>query len=208
MRLIVITPSRTSENEHHLLKQMFKLGLTTLHVRKPHYSTKKLRDYLDVFSKEQQKCIIIHSHHRLLCDYDLMGIHFTKMHKKSKIRKWITEKIIGLKRKEYIKSTSANSISAMINDYSMYDYTMLSPVFGETTDKMPAYSPGTLEVMIRKYPEKVIARGGANLDSIIKARDLGFKGIAFQNFLWKKTDPLEQFRSIINRFNKLGIKIE
>lgn len=207
MRLIVITPSRTQENEHFATLQMLKMGLPVLHVRKPGYSTVQMKKYLEGFPKEYHNRMVLHTHHRLLLDYNLLGIHQTKVHKKRRIRNWITKKLLEFKRSTYLRSTSANSISSMAQYYPLYDYVMLTPIFGETSEHRPAFSIGTLNAIIKKYPGKLIARGGTDADSIAKAQEMGFEGIAFQNYIWKNGDPVGQFKNLMTRFDELGIKV-
>jgi thiamine-phosphate pyrophosphorylase len=208
MKLIVITPSTSRDREQNILKQMLDLGLPTLHIRKPHLSTESLKKYLNNFSKEQLKHIMIHSHHSLLWDYNLKGIHLTKAHKKKQFRSWAIQKIIKLRRGNFSMSTSCNSISSMAASYNEFEYIMLTPVFGQTQEHRPTFSRGTLDIIIEKYPGKLIARGGANIESIAKAYDIGFTGMAFQNFIWKSEDPVGQFIKVLERYKELGIPVE
>lgn len=208
MRLIVITTDTTTENEHFALLKMLKMGLPTLHIRKPTYSKQRLKKYLEDIPKEYHPRIVIHTHHRMMLNYSLKGIHLTKKHKKKTLRNWLTMKLIGMKCNCFTKSTVCNSISAMVQNYPLFDYVMLTPIFGETSDHKPAFSVGTLNEILKKYPGKVVARGGTNADTIDKAREMGFDGIAFQNYIWKNTDPVAQFGNVVNRFNELGIAIE
>ena len=208
MKLILVTPSTSRDKEQNILRQMLDLGLPTLHVRKPHLSTESLKKYLDHFSKEHQKRMMIHSHHALLWDYDLKGIHLTKAHKKKQFRSWAIQKLIKFRRGNFSMSTSCNSISSMAASYNEFEYIMLTPVFGQTQEHRPTFSRGTLDLIIGKYPGKIIARGGANIESIAKAYDIGFTGMAFQNFIWKHDDPVGQFIQVLNRFKELGIPVE
>ncbi|NNM93917.1 MAG: thiamine phosphate synthase [Bacteroidia bacterium] len=209
MRLIVITSDTTGENEQYILLSMLKSGLPTLHIRKPTYSTQRLRKYLDGIPSEYHKRIVIHTHHRMLLHYDLKGIHLTKMHKRKVFRNWLTQKLIAWKKSKcYTKSTVCNSISSLVQNYHQFDYMMLTPVFGESSEHKPAFSIGTLSEIVKKYPGKVIARGGTNIDSIARAKEIGFEGIAFQNCIWKDPDPLAQFQNIIQKYNELGLKVE
>jgi thiamine-phosphate pyrophosphorylase len=208
MKLIVITPSTSRDREQNILKQMLDLGLPTLHIRKPHLSTESLKKYLEQFSTEQQKHLMIHSHHTLLWNFNLKGIHLTKSHKKQPLRSWAMQKLIKMRRGNFSMSTSCNSISSMAASYNEFEYIMLTPVFGQTQEHRPTFSRGTLDLIIGKYPGKLIARGGSNIESIAKANDIGFTGMAFQNFIWKSEDPVGQFIKILERFKELGIPVE
>ncbi len=208
MRLIIITNDTTAENEHYVILNMLKSGLPTLHIRKPSYSEQRLKRYLDEIPKEYYDRIVIHTHHRTLLKYRLKGIHLNKSHKKKTFRNWLTTKLLEYKCNKFTKSTACNSISSMVESYPLYDYLMLTPIFGETSEHKPAFSTGTLNEILKKYPGKIIARGGTDADSIKRAMELGFSGIAFQNYIWKRPDPIEQFQIVIKRFGELGLAIE
>lgn len=208
MRLIVITSDTTHENENVNLIKMLKSGLPTLHIRKPTYSTQRLQKYLAAIPSEFHNRLVIHTHHRMMCKYNLKGIHLTRVHKKRQFRNWITEKLIKMKRIQYSKSTVCNSFSSVAENYPLFDYVMLTPVFSESLDHKSAFSFGALNEMIKKYPGKVIARGGTSPDSINDARELGFAGIAFQTYIWSNEDPFAQYQKILNKFAELGIAVE
>ena len=86
MKLIVITSLILVEDEHYLLSEMLDMGLTSLHVRKPQLSSDELKNYLSKFTKNQQKKIIIHTHHDILWNIELKGIHVSKQHRKKRFR--------------------------------------------------------------------------------------------------------------------------
>jgi thiamine monophosphate synthase len=85
---------------------------------------------------------------------------------------------------------------------------MISPVFTNPNGHRPSFNIGTLRRIIPVYPGKVIARGGATIESVEKAKELGFAGIAFQSYIWDSTDPVGTFQKIMERFNELGLPVE
>jgi len=91
MKLIVITPSKNIENEHAILRQMLDMGLSDLHVRKPTLSKASLKNYLNEFTKEQRKKIIIHTYPGLFSSYQLKGIHVSKKKRDKKIWFYLTK---------------------------------------------------------------------------------------------------------------------
>lgn len=209
MKLIVISSSSNKDTEQSIIKEMIDMGLPTLHLRKPQMSTENMKKYLEEFTPEQRKHIVIHSHHRILWDYHLKGIHLTKSHKKRPFRAWLTQQVIKIKRgDDFTLSTSCSSLSSMAASYNEFQYVMLTPVFGQTQEHRPNFSRGTLDVIMAKYPGKIIARGGANVEAIEKAKEIGFAGLAFHNFIWKSPDPVGQLKKIIERYKELGIPIE
>ena len=209
MKVIVITPSKTIDNEQYIIGKMIEMGLPTVHVRKPNFSREEMMKYLDEFPLEHKKHLVLHSHHKLLWDYNLKGIHLAKSHRKKKFKSWLTETIVKIKRDHLTISTSSKSLSSMSLNYDHFDYVMLAPVFTSPHGHRPSFSPGIIQQVMRNYPEKVIARGGSSAAVIDRAKDLGFAGIAFHNCIWVNgTDPLKEYTVVKDRFNELGIPIE
>ena len=111
MKLVVITPSKRSDNEIASIIQMFEAGLDTLHVRKNRFSTKELDEYISEIPVHFHNRIIIHSHHKLALKYNLKGFHFTTTHLNRKFRLWWNTKMIYLRKPRLIKSISYKRIS-------------------------------------------------------------------------------------------------
>ncbi len=208
MKLIVITSSKNIENEHHILGKMLDMGLPTLHIRKPKLSEANLKSYLKEFTKSQRKKIVIHTHLNLLMDFDLKGIHVSKRHRRARFKFFMTRTKLRLRRGHFLMGTACKSLSSLDETYKDFDYVMISPVFTNPHGHRPSFNPGTLKRIIPIYPGKVIARGGATLDSINKAQEIGFAGIAFQRFIWDNPEPLVTFQKILDRFKEAGVTIE
>jgi thiamine-phosphate pyrophosphorylase len=208
MKLIVITSSNPVENEHYILGKMLDMGLPSLHVRKPTLSRENLKSYLNEFTKSQQKKIIIHTHYKLLLNYNLKGIHVSKKHRKRKIKFFFLKTKLRLRRGNFLLGTSSKSLFSLDEAYKDFDYVMVSPIFSTPDGHRPSFNPATLIKAMPTYPGKVIARGGATVDSINKAQEIGFAGIAFQHYIWDNPDPLTVFGKITNRFHELGLTIE
>ncbi len=208
MKLIVITASKNIENEHLILGKMLDMGLPSLHVRKPKLNEENLKRYLDEFTPAQRKKIIIHTHHNLLMHFELKGIHVSKRERNKKLGFFFQKAKLRLRRGKFIMGTSCKSLSSLDATYKDFDYIMISPVFTNPHGHRPSFNAGTLKRIIPTYPGKVIARGGATLDSIEKAKELGFAGIAFQRYIWDNAEPLATFEKIIYRFKELGLPTE
>jgi thiamine-phosphate pyrophosphorylase len=208
MKLIVITSNKNIENEHFILGKMLDMGLPSLHVRKPKLSHENLKNYLNEFTKSQRKKIIIHTHHNLMMHFDLKGIHVSKRHRRKKLSFFLSKLKLRLRRGNFVLGTSCKSLSSLDEIYQDFDYVMISPVFTNPHGHRPSFNPGTLKRIIPTYPGKVIARGGATIDSIEKAKELGFAGIAFQRNIWDHPEPLVTFEKILERFKQLGIPVE
>lgn len=205
MKLLVISSSSPVNSESVVIKKIIDQGLETLHIRKPKLSTDALRKFLDEFSEEYHKHMIIHTHHNLAWDFNLQGVHVTKAHKKQKLRMWIEEKVYKFRRPDIIRTTSCSSVSSLAENYPIYEYILLSPIFVTPQEHRPTFSRSTLSTIMTKFPKKIIARGGANISHIEKANEIGFSGIAFHNAIWRSEDPIRAFTELRDRYKQLGL---
>lgn len=208
MKLIVITPPHNIEHEHSILGKMLDMGLLSIHVRKPKFSDADLKSYLNGFSKSQQKKIILHTHNTIFWNIDLKGIHISKQLRKRRIKFFFLKTKLLFRKGTYALGTSSGSLDSLDEAYKDFDYVMVSPIFISPNGHRPNFNPATLERLIPYYPGKVIARGGATIESIHKAKEIGFSGIAFHQFIWNNPEPLVTFQKIVTRFHELGLPIE
>jgi thiamine-phosphate pyrophosphorylase len=211
MRLIVISSSSTIENEAQIVTKLFEAGLETFHIRKHKLSTKKTKEFIKQIPEHFHNRIIIHSHHNLGRKFNLKGIHLTKSHKKNKIQTWFLLKILKFKNPNLLITTSYSNIGQLFekNGRYTYDYVFLSPIFDSLSSKFQGgFTSHSLTSAIEKTEFKIIARGGIDVNAIEKANAIGFDGLAFYSYIWKKKDAVEEFNKIIEKFQELNIPIE
>jgi thiamine-phosphate pyrophosphorylase len=207
MKLILISASDKKENETKMVTRLFELGLETLHLRKPKYATKELRQFIESVPEPFHNRIVIHSHHNLALDYDLKGIHLTRIHKKRKFRQWIIMQRLRMKRKKIVVSTSFRKLGNLYEEGNKYSYVFLSPIYDSLSGKFQSgFNEFSLKAAMEKTPHNVVARGGMDASRIEKVAALGFYGIAFYSTIWKSPDPLDAMVKILERFKELGIK--
>ena len=56
---------------------MFEHGLESLHIKKPGFSKKQLKKYIDLIPLKHHNKIIIHSHYSLAFKYNVKGLHLS-----------------------------------------------------------------------------------------------------------------------------------
>jgi thiamine-phosphate pyrophosphorylase len=211
MKLIVISSSSEIENELQTVIQLFEAGMETYHIRKHKLSTRKMKEFISSIPTHFHNRIVIHSHHKLARKFNLKGIHLTKSHKKRKFRTWLILKMIRLKRPNIILTTSYSNIGQILavkQDYD-YEYVFLSPIFDNFNSKFQGgFTEHSLRSALQKTPLQIIARGGIDVGSVEKANSIGFAGLAFYSYLWKKKNPVEEFNKIVEKFQELKIPIE
>ena len=209
MKVIVISSSGDSENEPLIANKMFAAGLKSFHIRKPKWSTRRLRQYVDKIDPTFHHRLVIHSHHNLALYYNLKGIHLTKKHRKHSFASGIMLRLLKLKNKNLTISTSMSRLTSLAEGNGKYDYVFLSPVFDSLSGKYQSgFTESTLKTSINKTKYKVIARGGVDIYSIEKVMDIGFSGMALYTSLWKNSDPLDMFNKIMSRCKELRLEID
>ncbi|MBI35472.1 MAG: hypothetical protein CMP67_08940 [Flavobacteriales bacterium] len=204
MKTIVLSPQKSIENETDIVVRLFELGLTSFHLRKPHYTKQKMRSYLEKIPSVYHNRIIIHSHHRLAKKYNLKGIHLSSKNRKSSFKNWLNIKSLKRKKPFLRVSTSFTSISELNTYNDLYDYVFLSPIFDSTSKKN--YQSGFKEYSLTSATQRsnynVVALGGVDFENIKKAFNMGFWGCAFLNTIWSSENPSEKFKQLKSKCNE------
>jgi len=209
MKLILISPSKKQDSEIGFLLNMFEQGLPTYHVRKKTFSTRDLKNYLEEIPAKYHGRIIIHTHHELALKYDLKGIYISRSHKKSKFSLWFWEKWLKLRKSNLEISTTLRNIEDVMDYIPRYNYIFLAPVFDSLSGNFQsAFSDYNLAPALKNTRYKVMARGGISTQTIQKANELGFGGMAFYTSIWKADNPLQEFIKVKEKFSELSIPIE
>jgi thiamine-phosphate pyrophosphorylase len=211
MKLIIISSSKSIEDEAQTVTALFEAGLETFHLRKHKLSTQKMREFLKKIPKHFHNRIVIHSHHNLARIYNLKGIHLTSSHKKKKLKTWFMIKLIKFKNPKIIITTSFTSIGQLFETDQRYNYSyvFLSPIFDSVTSRFQSgFTEHSLNSAIKKSNLKIIARGGVDISSIEKAYTIGFSGLAFYTSIWVSPEPVTEFNNIVAKFTELKIPIE
>ena len=210
MKIVVVSASgKTEEKEIEQVLKLFELGLETLHLRKPKFSTSELSDYISKIPKHFHNRIIIHTHHKLIFRFGLQGIHLTRIHKRRKFRVWFMLRRIKITKPNAEITTSFRKLASVYDEPPKYSYVFLSPIFDSLSGKYQSgFNEYSLAAALQKSKHKVIARGGMDITRIEQANKIGFYGIAFYSAIWKKEDPVAEFIKILGAFKSLGIKQE
>lgn len=193
MKLIVISNPTYVNNEHISLRSLFENGLEYFHLRKPNHSYEELKVYIEHIPPQYHNKIVLHSHHQLANEYDVKGIHFTQ-----KIRYIKNQELNN--RTGLQKSISCHTIDELKNLEAVFDYAFISPVF-ESISK-PGYTASFQLSELKEYLIKrtktieLIALGGVKEETIPKAVDMGFDGVAVLGSVWNDEHPQEKFQKL------------
>lgn len=206
MKVVVISDTSELEGEHEMLHQMFEEGLEFFHLRKPKYSTPKLRSYLEKINPQYRNRVVIHTHHELALPFHLKGIHLTDRHRKKKfLQTWFMLKYLRYKRPDIEVSTSLHLINSIMRYNPEFDYVFLSPIF-DSISKVGyknTFSEATLRDALKKTKYEVVAMGGVNYDVLEKVKDYGFKGFALLGSIWTNPDPVGEFKRVMEKCRQM-----
>lgn len=198
-KLIVISSPDGFDHEVNDVMEMFRQGLKHFHIRKPKFSTNRLRQYLEKIDKKYHSRIVLHSHHELCISFKVRGVHLTQQHrKKNFIASWLRMKYIKLRRPKIEITAAYHTIGSLKRENPGYSYVFLSPVF-DSISKVgykSTFNENSLVEMLGRSRYKVIALGGVDEDKIEQAKLWGFSGVAILGSLWKAKEPVEKFKRI------------
>lgn len=200
-----MTPHTTKEKEIDTIIQLFEHGLSTLHLNKPEMSTRRMKEYIQNIPDAFHNRIIIHSHHHLAFKFNLKGVHFTSEHLHRTFKNWCFFKKEKLFRKKLIHTRTYRKFSDVFNQEKYpFDYYLLKDVFNPITKDFNAgYHPSRI-AEIMKTNKKLVARGGIDITTALKAKEFKFYGIALYSFIWKNKNPIQKFielKTAINNAN-------
>ncbi|MBX7107232.1 MAG: thiamine phosphate synthase [Chitinophagales bacterium] len=199
MKVVVISSPEEVADEVKIMTALFKAGLERYHLRKPRFSTNKLRRLLNRVPVEYRDRIVIHSHHELCVPYKLAGIHITEHHRKRHYwQTWLLMKYLKLRRPQLEITAGFHTIGSLRTERFDYAYVFLSPVF-DSISKIgyrSTFHEDSLQKVISKSDYKVFALGGVDEDKIEKAAGLGFYGVALLGSIWKSDEPVEKFKRV------------
>ena len=175
------------DEDAYLISNLLKMGIHSIHLRKPEATINECRQLLTKLTKEERTKIIIHDYPELYTEFSLKGIHINK-------------NITSLPDSyNGFKTRSCHSFEEIERYKTEYDYLFLSPIF-DSISKIGYKSGFTKEELLKAstsgiIDHKVIALGGITLDMLPYFRELNFGGIAMIGGIYN-TNALTQLQKI------------
>lgn len=182
MKLIIITDPDFIPDEAAIINNLFRKGMTSLHVRKPESKEAELSTLLSQIEPGFIDKTAIHQHHNLAVKFGIKRLHFTEQ-----IRKQTSPELLELLiEKKYILSTSVHHVHDINTLSPHFSYTFFGPVFDSISKKgYPASLPENffLDKEMKKVP--VIGLGGIAVTNLGKARKMNLDGVAVLGAIWQ-----------------------
>lgn len=210
MKLFVITPSADVPDEQTLVTKMFESGLTTLHLRKPKYSTNQMAEYIKEIPSHFHNRIVIHSHHKLALKFHLKGIHLSSTHLSKHWRYFFVRLRLRLKFSKTSKSRSYSRLQQIYKKEEQdFDYYFVGTMYNNMTGELYSgfYDEGIVAAL-KNSGKKLVARGGTSAKVIAKTANYGFYGIAFNSSIWNSDAPYDNFMKLLEEFKAQNIPVE
>ncbi len=195
--IVLISPENELPQELELLHQLFDAGLEHFHLRKPHFEEKAYRGYLEQIAPQYLDRVMLHNHHLLANAFSLKGIHLEEARWREK-EKELTNFVTTFQEKGNLVSSSYHEPEDLEQQKVIFDYYMLSPIFGAISK--PGYEGRGFNVT--KSSKKIVGMGGINAQTTPKALTLGFAGVGTLGGIWNSENPVEAFLAIKDAFAK------
>lgn len=199
MKLALISTQNRSEKELETILLFLENGLDYFHIKKPKFSLKKLEKYVEKIPIQYRDRIVLHNHHSLAVKYKLGGIHIARTDRKKPIANFIKLWLFKCLHKNLKITTSYHSLQSLLSDKKLYNYVFLSPIFDSISKKnyAPAFNERQLIFANQKSVNNIFALGGVDERHIVKAKNLGFKGVVLYGTIWNEGhNKLETFLKI------------
>ena len=204
MQLILFTSSDKFRSEIYIILKMFENGLETLHVKKPSFSKKQLKNYIELIPKKYHDKIILHSHYSLALKYKLKGLHLSKSFRDSSIfyKKYIS--FIKMIKPNLIFTCTYHNLDQLLNHDKIYSYAFLSPIFNTEDQLNLKFTEDAIKSTISQVNINIYALGGINSNNFNRIKSMGFNGITLMGAIWYgDKQPIDLFISAKNMINSL-----
>jgi thiamine-phosphate pyrophosphorylase len=193
--ILLIAPEKDVKNEINILNQLFEAGLEYFHLRKPDKNFEEHCDYLNQIDEKYHNKIVVHLFHELVNKFNIKGIHFQEQ-KRRDVLDVPSDYFKDLSMDGKTISSSFHEPEELINADFEFDYHLLSPVFSSVSKK--GYEGKGFDV--NHITKKVIGMGGVTTNNLEKFTKLGFKGVGVLGGIWNSSNPIEDFKFMLNYF--------
>ncbi|GAB4379244.1 MAG: thiamine phosphate synthase [Salibacteraceae bacterium] len=178
MEVIVITKSGKNDGEVARIIELFKQGLSGLHIRKPRLKKSEVEEYILSFPPQYRQHMVIHGHYDLAIKHGLRGVHLRRKHRDNSLRNRLRRYWLRIRKPGLTISASFHSLQSLKENHVKYDYVFL----GQVMHSNSSFNPSTtaldmLRNVIINSGQKVYAQGGITRKKLDMERAAGFHGV-------------------------------
>lgn len=173
--VIAITQDKALPNEAALCVQLLELGVHSVHIRKPAWSTKQLIELIREIPEQYRKQLVIHRDPDAAMTTGVRGLHLPY------------QDLIGGR----ISLPPNLSLSASVHSWEeahiamkLCSYCFISPVYDSISKKGYIANPGLNDVPPSLKQKQIYALGGIRPSNCSEAIDKGYAGVATLGHLW------------------------
>lgn len=195
MKFILYSAPDAVANEPALLGAMLEQGVDVLHVRKPTWQRDAVAALIESIPPQWHNRIVVHTHHELVQQYGLYGIHLPETVRLGNPLYAAQSKHNGVRH----VSTSFHLLSALAECDTAYEYVTLSPVFASISKQgySAAFSAAEMGEAVQRSSYAVIALGGICKENIHKLQAMGFAGAAVLGAVWQSAHPVQECKALM-----------
>lgn len=188
-KIYVFTSPSSIEDEAKKLTSLLEAGVDTIHIRKPDWSMREVKNLIEDIPYEFRKKLRLHGHFELLNEMNLAGVHLNSRNPNCPYN--AMSKSISLHSEKELGSASS------------YEYATLSPIFNSISKK--GYkSKFSLDQIENKISGKnIVALGGVTPANLFLLKEKGFSGAALLGYIWNGCfdDVLNELKTAILNLN-------
>jgi len=191
MKILISADNKTSD-EVRVIKTFIDHEAHFFHLRRYESTEDEVVQFLNSFTEEERKQIVLNHHHFLASEFGVNRLHFSE-NDRIEIGDEKLEKlhVIG-----FILSTSVHSVEDFQKLNSVFEYAFLSPVFDSITKQN--HKAVSFDLNDVRKDIKLIALGGITVENYHNALNLGFDGVAFLGGVWNQENPLTSINLLIS----------
>ena len=189
---ILISNKVPLSNEVEIIRFFFKNKNNLFHLRRYDSSEDEVVQFLNAFTEEERKQLVLNHHHFLASEFGINRLHFSE-NERLEIG---DEKLEKLHSHGFILSTSVHTVEDFENLNSVFEYAFLSPVFDSISKEN--YKAVSFDLNDVRKDTKLIALGGITVENYNDALNLGFDGVAFLGGVWNQENPLTSINQLIS----------
>ena len=191
MKILLSYPTEVHQ-EIDVAKSFLKIESNIFHLRRYDSSEDEVVQFLNPFTEEERKQLVLNHHHFLASEFGINRLHFSE-NERLEIG---DEKLEKLHSHGFSLSTSVHSVKDFQKLNDVFEYAFLSPVFDSISKEN--YKAVTFDLANIRKDIKLIALGGITFENFNEALNLGFDGVAFLGGIWNQENPLTYVNQLIS----------